>query len=70
MIILRMSPCRLLAEGSPQTKDAAARSLSQMMVEESIRGIAIQQGLIKACCAVVMDADTQVGHQLPEESRT
>ena len=44
---------RLLHDGSPQTKETSARALSQIMIEESIRGLAIQQGIIKACCEVV-----------------
>lgn len=49
---------RFLANGSDQTKDHAARALSQICVEESIRGAVIQQGLLKACNAEAMNNDS------------
>jgi hypothetical protein len=47
--------CRFLAKGSDQTVEAAARALRQICVEESVRGLIIQQGGLKACCQVAMD---------------
>eukprot|EP01035_Chromulina_nebulosa_P018083 gene18083-23731_t len=44
-----------LTEGSPQTRECAAASLCQIVVEESIRGNAIQQGVLKACSSAATD---------------
>jgi hypothetical protein len=43
---------------SAQTKEAAARALRQMCVEESIRGQFIQQGGLKACTTVAVEEET------------
>jgi len=47
--------CRFVSKGSPQTIEAAAKALKQVCVEESVRGIVIQQGGLKACCQVAMN---------------
>ncbi len=43
---------KLLANGSMKTKELSARSLRQICVEESARGIFIQQGGLKACFGI------------------
>jgi len=52
---------RLLTFGSAQTQDAAARALRQMCVEESVRGLFIQQGALKACCDIVTCVNSDSG---------
>jgi len=47
--------CRFVSKGSPQTIEAATRALRQVCVEESVRGVVIQQGGLKACCQVAMN---------------
>jgi len=58
---------RLLTYGSTQTQDAAARALRQMCVEESVRGLFIQQGALKACCDITtsIDSDSQSTGSIP-----
>lgn len=46
---------RYLADGSSQTKEAAARTLRQICVDESSRGLMLQQGGFKACCSAAVD---------------
>ena len=43
-----------------QTKESASRALAQIMVEESIRGIAIQQGMLKSCAQISIDENHPV----------
>jgi hypothetical protein len=45
----------LLANGSARTKETAARALRQICVDESSRGLMIQQGGLKACCDATND---------------
>lgn len=45
----------LLTNGSSKTKETAARTLRQICVDESSRGLMIQQGGLKACCDVAND---------------
>ncbi len=49
---------RLLTFGSSQTRDYASRALRQMCVEESVRGLFIQQGALKACCDIIAAHNT------------
>ena len=51
---------RYLTNGSAQTKEAAARTLRQINVEESARGLMLQQGGFKACCTEANDESNQV----------
>lgn len=48
---------RYLSNGSAQTKEAAARTLRQICVEESSRGLMLQQGGFKACTTEANDED-------------
>jgi len=48
---------RLLTHGSDQTKEVAARTLRQICVDQSSRGLMIQQGGLKACCAASAESD-------------
>jgi hypothetical protein len=47
-------PCliRLLTFGSAQTRECTARAMRQICVEETVRGLFIQQGALKACCTL------------------
>jgi hypothetical protein len=49
-----------MAHDSKQTKEAACRTLRQICVEESIRGLVVQQGGLKACVAIATDEDCEV----------
>lgn len=46
---------RFLQLGSDQTKEASAKTFRQLCVEESARGLMVQQGGLKACCAAAVD---------------
>eukprot|EP01034_Spumella_vulgaris_P029108 gene29108-36099_t len=50
---------KYLTSGSAQTKEAAARTLRQICVDESSRGLMLQQGGFKACCNAAIDEDIQ-----------
>ncbi len=56
---LTSTPLRYLTSGSNQTKEAAARTLRQICVDESSRGLMLQQGGFKACCNVAIDEEVQ-----------
>jgi len=45
----------LLTNGSAKTKETAARALRQICVDESSRGLMMQQGGLKACCDATND---------------
>jgi hypothetical protein len=49
-----------MAHDSKQTKEAACRTLRQMCVEESIRGLVVQQGGLKACVSIATDEECEV----------
>lgn len=49
---------------SSQTKETAARALRQICVEESARGVVVQQGGLKVCCALVRDAESKKAAKL------
>lgn len=51
---------RLMSHDSKQTKEAACRALRQICVEESIRGLVVQQGGLKACVTIATDEDCEV----------
>ena len=51
---------KYLAAGSGQTKEAAARALRQIAVEQSVRGLIVQQGALKACCSAAVDEENKV----------
>jgi protein unc-45 len=48
---------RLMSAGSTKTKETSARALRQICVEQSSRGMFIQEGGLKACCAVATSKD-------------
>ncbi len=48
---------KYLASGSSQTREAAARTLRQICVDETSRGLMLQQGGFKACCSAAVDED-------------
>ena len=52
---------RLLGHASTQTKLTSARALCQMNVENSVRGLFIQQGGLKACHDVVVNENEDRG---------
>ena len=43
----------LQEDSSSQAKECCSRALAQMLIEESIRGLAIQNGLIKICVPLI-----------------
>lgn len=51
---------RFISEGSEQTKELASQSLAQINTEESIRGVAVQQGMIANCNKIVIDTTEKV----------
>jgi len=50
---------RLITLGSPQTKEAAARAMRQLAVDEGARGLMVQQGALKACVGIARDETCQ-----------
>ena len=49
-----------MSHDSKQTKECACRAIRQICVEDSIRGLIVQQGGLKACMTIATDEECEV----------
>lgn len=57
---LKYEICRLANTDSLRTKTAAVTAMRQMAVDESVRGLLIQQGALKICIEIANDDKIEV----------